>query len=95
LGEGVEAVEVRLVWGTRGKGQVDEEVAERVRFERPGGKGEGRFAFRSPGSPVSFIGKIVSVAWSVRAVVVPGGEEAGAPIVISPTRGEIDLYGAK
>ncbi|HEX2974109.1 MAG TPA: hypothetical protein VHP11_17380 [Tepidisphaeraceae bacterium] len=95
VGEGVEAMDVQLRWATRGKGDVDGRVAEHVRFEKLEASGQRPFEFRCPAEPISFSGKLISLIWSVRVVVMPGGLEAEQAITVSPTGRAVDLYGIR
>jgi hypothetical protein len=87
-----EAVEVRLFWHTEGKGTTDVGIAEAVRFEPAGFRGQREFAFRLPEGPYSFSGKLISLAWGVEAVAEgTRAEPYAVEIVLSPTRREIIL----
>lgn len=91
LAEEPEAVELRLIWHTSGKGTRDVELVDSRRLDRPGAVGEHRFGFRLPEGPYSFSGTLVSLGWSVEVVVSPGEESARADLVVSPTPVEVLL----
>jgi hypothetical protein len=83
------AVEVRLFWRTEGKGTVDVEVVDRVRFDGPAARQAEKFEFNLPPSPYSFSGKLISLLWGVELVVQPDGPSERASFTLSPTGGEI------
>jgi hypothetical protein len=87
-----DAIEVRLFWHTAGKGTTDVAIAETVRLEAPGFRGQREFSFRLPEGPYSFSGKLISLAWGVECVVKPKGPSCRAEIVVSPTCREVVLH---
>lgn len=91
LDEPPEAVEVRLFWHTSGKGTEDVEIVDMQRFEGMGPHGEGAFAFTLPLGPYSFSGSLITLAWSLELVALPGGETERLDIVVAPTPVEVRL----
>ncbi len=85
------AVEVRLVWYTRGKGDTDVCVVDEARFDQSQSFGQRQCNFQLPAAPYSFSGKLVSLVWAVEAVVEPSGESQRLDIVVAPGAQEIDL----
>ncbi len=85
------AIEVRLFWQTRGKGTTDVTVVDRVRVEGPALQGAHPFQFVAPAEPPSFSGQLVSLIWSLEAVVLRQGPTASLDIVIAPDGREILL----
>ena len=84
-----EAVEVRLVWYTRGKGNTDISVVASERLENVDAIGTRTLRFRLPPAPYSFSGKIVSLVWAVELVVFPGDESHRLDITVAPQGKEI------
>ncbi|MCA9291511.1 MAG: hypothetical protein KDA25_10305 [Phycisphaerales bacterium] len=62
------AVEVRLLWYTRGKGDGDVGVADLVRFDAPASADSQIFRFIAPNGPWSFDGRLVSLVWAIDAI---------------------------
>lgn len=85
------AVEVRLFWTTEGKGTVDVEVVDKVRFEAVSAVERRDFRFVLPKSPYSFSGKLISLLWGVEVVAVPGENAGRASFTMSPSGREILL----
>lgn len=85
-------VEARLLWYTQGKGTVDTEVLDSVRFDAPGPHDRRTFRFSLPEAPYSFSGKLISLVWAVEAVATPGPEVARADFVMAPGGREILLH---
>ena len=91
LDEEATFAEIRLFWMTRGKGDDDIGVADRVRFDAPAQAAAHRFEFDLPSEPYSFSGKLISLIWSLELSVMPSDDATRTEIVISPTREEIRL----
>jgi len=89
-----EAVELRLIWLTSGKGTRDVGLVDRLRFERPGLAGEHTFELHLPEGPYSFSGTLVSLQWSLELVAEPGEDSTRLDLVISPTPVEVRLMPA-
>ena len=85
------SVEVRLFWYTRGKGTVDVQVVDRVRFESPSGHDRRPFKFQAPSGPWSFSGTLVSLVWAIEVVAEPKDRTQRTDIVIAPGGVEITL----
>jgi hypothetical protein len=85
------AVELRLFWFTRGRGNEDAGVVETVRFDRPM-PGEARpFRFRLPEAPCSFCGQLISLIWALELVAEPSKEVERLEITIAPGGGVVRL----
>ena len=84
-------VTLELFWTTRGKGQVDSEVAQSVQLKQPAAAGEQRFELKIPDAPYSFSGKLVSLLWGLRLIIHPSQEQAQVNLTISPTGQEINV----
>lgn len=89
------ALELRLLWLTRGKGEQDVEVVERRHFDPAAANGRSPFEWTLPNGPYSYSGKLVSVAWAVELVALPGESECQRiEIVVSPTGQPIETHSA-
>jgi hypothetical protein len=86
-----EAIEVRLLWHTEGRGDPDASVARTLRIEAPSAEGSSAFEFECPHGPYSFSGRLISLRWAVEATAVPQKTTARAAIVIAPDGEEVDL----
>jgi hypothetical protein len=91
LDKPAKAVEVRLLWFTRGKGTEDVGVVETARFEEPKQAEARPFQFRLPPAPCSFSGKLISLIWALELVVLPSKESTRFEFVIGPEGKEIVL----
>lgn len=91
LDEAPEAVELRLFWHTSGKGTDDVEIVEVRRFEGQGPHGEGAFDVTLPLGPYSFSGSLITLAWALELVALPGGETERLDLVVAPTPVEVRL----
>lgn len=89
--EDVEAVEVRLFWYTTGKGTRDVEVVRTLRSDEPGTSGHRDFSIRLPEGPYSFSGKLITLAWAIEIVALPGGETERIDLVVGPQPVEVDI----
>lgn len=87
-----EAIEIRLVWYTEGKGTRDADVAHRLTLDRPPNHGEQTFRFTAPIGPNSFSGKLITLIWALELVVIPDDHAIQVPITISPTGLELRLH---
>ena len=86
-----EAVELRLFWHTSGKGTEDVEIVDDLRIEAPGSSGERGFSFHLPLGPYSFSGSLITLAWALELVLLPGGETERVDLVVSPIPVEVQL----
>jgi hypothetical protein len=91
LDEPPEAVELRLFWHTSGKGTEDVEIVDVRRFGGPGPHGEESFAFTLPLGPYSFSGSLITLAWALELIALPGGETERLDMVVAPTPVEVRL----
>lgn len=85
-------VEVRLAWYTLGRGDRDTEIVASQTLEAPGVSDRRSFRFRLPDGPYSFSGKLISLVWTVEAVLEPGSRAGRVDLVVSPTGREILLH---
>ncbi len=89
--ENSEQIAVRLIWYTKGKGQQNHGVLETISVANPPTRGESGFQFTAPHRPYSFSGKLISLVWSIEAIVFPDLEAEQLEVVISPDGKEIIL----
>ncbi len=86
-----ESVLISLMWHTEGKGTEDVEILEQIEVESPPPSGRRDFAFRLPGFPWSFSGRLVSLVWAVEASLEPEGAVERVSFVAAPGGEEIRL----
>jgi hypothetical protein len=88
-----ESIELRLVWYTRGKGETDVSVVERVPFEFPSLSESRTATIRLPMAPYSFSGKLISLCWSLELVADDDEASHRLDITVAPGAREVLLYG--
>jgi hypothetical protein len=89
-----ESIELRLVWFTRGKGDTDVSVVERVPFEFPSLSETRTATLQLPLAPYSFSGKLVSLCWSIELVADDDDDKSHRlDITIAPGAREVLLHG--
>ena len=86
-----DALEARLIWFTRGKGDRDFEMVAVQHVANYGQSGNERFQFTAPHRPRSFSGKLVSLQWAIEAIVFPGQNNTLKNLTISNSGKEIDF----
>ena len=91
LDEPAEAVEVRLVWYTRGKGDQDVSLVETKRFDFPSQSESRKCQFTLPHAPYSFSGKLISLIWALEVIALPLDDSKRIDITIAPGGEEITL----
>ena len=92
LDEAPEAIEVRLLWYTAGKGTRDVSLAHTERFEAVNKLDGRRFQMKLPAAPYSFSGKLISLLWTLELVVEPSNESERIAITLAPGAQEIVLH---
>jgi hypothetical protein len=85
------AIEIRLFWYTDGKGSQDVEVVNQKHIANPDRIGGRTFRFRVPREPYSFSGKLITLAWAIELVVLPGGETERFDLLVGPQPVEVNL----
>ena len=95
--EVVSELELRLLFQCKGKGTPQREVFDRTTLEMAtlAGRrisGEAPFSFTAADWPWSFSGKLISLVWMIQAESKSPDGVSELPIIISPSRSEIDLY---
>ena len=95
IGQAPEAVELRLIWFTRGKGTPDVSIVDSSSMAAPAAMGDSAFRFVLPDGPHSFSGSLISLTWAVEAIALAPRSKplaAGrAEFVLSPDGQEIVL----
>jgi hypothetical protein len=86
------SIEIRLLWHTQGKGTLDMEVVSAISVPTPAVSGSHTFRFDAPHRPLSFSGKLVSLVWSIEAIVFPSQETERIDLVVSNRGSEIILH---
>jgi hypothetical protein len=90
----LQAVEIRLIWFTRGRAIADVEVVQCTRLDHPKVTDARPFMFRLPEMPHSFQGALASLVWAVELVALPSREYARAEFAMAPGGKEIRLGGS-
>lgn len=90
-----EAIELRLVWNTSGKGDTDLEVARTERFEWPSRRESRQASVMLPRQPYSFSGKLVSLIWALELIALPGDASTRREITIAPGGREVRITGIR
>ncbi len=80
----LDAVELRVVWNTAGRGDVDLQIAEAVRIESPNPNDSRQMTLALPRQPYSFSGKLVSLVWALELVAIPSLASTRTQITIGP-----------
>jgi len=83
--------EVRLVWSTSGRGIVDVGIAGTFPFPNPQATETRSFTITSPDGPYSFSGTLITLTWTLEAVLQPRDVSEGLEIVIAPGGKAISL----
>ncbi len=89
--EPVDALELRVVWNTTGKGTQDLGIAQHEVLEAPTRSGRQTVSLQLPGQPYSFSGKLVSIVWAIELVALPSDESTRVEITIGPEGQEVVL----
>jgi hypothetical protein len=89
--EAADAIEVRLVWYTVGKGDQDISVVEVERFDDPPLYNRRRCTCVLPEAPYSFSGRLISLVWCVELIVLPRGPSRRLDLTVGPDRREVLL----
>lgn len=93
LDKSCEAVELRLFWHTSGKGTEDVEIIDILSLSADGTHGDRAFSFPLPLGPYSFSGALITLAWALELVVLPGGEVERVELIVAPTPVEVQIEG--
>lgn len=86
-----DAIELRAVWNTAGKGTTDIGIEQTLRIDSPNLSDSRRVSFQLPAAPYSFSGTLISLVWALELVALPSGESCRQEITIAPDSSEIEL----
>lgn len=86
------AVELRVVWNTSGKGDVDFGVARTVCLDNPAVHDSRQVSLTLPSRLYSFSGRLLSLSWGLELVALPSNESIRKDIIIGPGRHEVILH---
>jgi hypothetical protein len=84
-------LEVRLVSVVRGPGGHDVKIVETVSLARPLAAERRPFSLGLPEGPYSFRGQLLSLAWTLELVALPGEEKTLVDLTLAPDAREIEL----
>jgi hypothetical protein len=89
-----EAMELRLVWYTEGKGTRDGEIVQAIRYDHAAAADSHPFQIIAPDGPHSFSGTLISLLWALELVTDSEDQATRTSIVIAPGAREIELHSA-
>jgi hypothetical protein len=84
-------MELRLSWTLTGKGGRDLRIAQTVPLPQPGAAERRPFVLTLPAGPYSFRGRLLTLAWTLDLVALPGEESARVNLVVAPHNQTIEL----
>ncbi len=87
-----DAIELRLVWHTAGKGDTDLSVVESQRQDAPRQFDSWECTMQLPDAPYSFSGKLITLIWGLELVALPSDESSRLDITLAPGGKEILLH---
>ena len=87
----VDAIELRAVWNTVGKGTKDVGIEEILTIASPNVKESRLVNVALPTAPYSFSGTLISLVWALELVVLPSGAACRQEITIAPEGLKIEL----
>ena len=91
LSSPVEAIELRAVWNTVGKGTKDVGIEELLTIDSPNLQESRRVNVALPVAPYSFSGTLISLVWALELVVQPSDAACRQEITIAPEGLEVEL----
>jgi hypothetical protein len=86
-----DAVELRLLWYTEGRGDQDVGVSRTLRIETHSAVGSSPFELEAPSGPYSCSGRLISIRWALEAVTEPSRHTTRVELVLAPGRREVEL----
>jgi hypothetical protein len=93
LPENTTGLDIRLIWYTQGKGDMDVSIAashEVVIADRQVA-GEARFEFIAHHRPFSFAGKLIELTWAIELLQKPSLDSVSTSLIIHPNKQKIEL----
>ena len=86
-------ISIELVWQTSGKGTDDSETVFKEEWSPESKSGEKQFVIEVPRGPISVLGNLISIEWTLRVSCKKPKEEFSLPIIISHLGDrQIELY---
>jgi hypothetical protein len=92
--DGIDALEVRLLWYTEGRGDQDVGLANSRRIERLPGVGAQDFEFELPSGPYSCSGRLISIVWAIEASIFPERAVSRLEFILAPAGREVVFAGS-
>jgi hypothetical protein len=86
-----DAIELRAVWNTEGKGSTDVGVERSVVIDSPNSSDTRRMSFTLPEAPYSFSGHLISLVWALELVVKPSEQSCRKEFTMAPGASEVIL----
>ena len=86
-----EAIELRAVWNTVGKGTTDIGIEHFITIDSPNPSDSRRIDFPLPDAPYSFSGQLISLVWALELVAVPSKQSCRAEFTMAPGAEELVL----
>jgi hypothetical protein len=77
-------MELRLSWSLLGKGGRDLKIADTIPLPNPAATERRSFFLTLPSGPYSVKGRLVTLAWTLELVALPGEEKARVDLIIAP-----------
>jgi hypothetical protein len=84
-------MELRLSWTLTSKGGRDLRIADTIPLPEPGASERRPFVLTLPSGPYSFRGALLTLAWTLDLVALPGEESARVNLVVAPHNKTIEL----
>ena len=86
-----QAIELRAVWNTEGKGTTDLGIEHSITIDSPDSTGSRRMSFTLPEAPYSFSGHLISLVWALELVVKPSEQSCRKEFTMAPGAAEVIL----
>jgi hypothetical protein len=83
--------ELRLLWGTSGRGSQDVGIVETIPFTNPQATETRPFAVKLPDGPYSFSGSLITLTWGLELVIDPGSHTTRVEFVVAPEGRAVSL----
>ena len=86
-----DAIELRAVWNTEGKGTTDLGIEHSVTIDSPNSTESRKLKFVLPEAPYSFSGNLISLVWALEVVVKPSDQSCREEFTMAPGATEVIL----